>query len=174
MKVGIKKPILIFLGIVFVVSATIVLIRGIQLPQVPYLNTEKTSTQPVQPKMANIRVQGDKITLKYSELDLFMLECCNTVVKEVKTEKDGTSIKIKGKATFPFPAAFEGNLTPYIENEKIKVGLSSLILGKIESPQLLSDKLGNLINLGFDEKINSKYKVKDVKIGGEGIEIEIQ
>jgi len=124
--------------------------------------------------MADIKVQNNKIILKYSELDLMMTECCNTVVKEVKSEKDGESVKIKGKATFPFPATFEGNFTPYIENQKIKVKFSSLILGKVESPEMLSDKLSGLINLGFEQKINSIYKVKDVKITSEGIEIVIE
>lgn len=174
MKVSIKKPVLIFLGGIFLLSAVIIIARGIKLPQIPFLNSTKTPQKvSVQPKMADIKVQGDKIVLKYSELDLFMAECCSSVVKDTKSKKDGDSVKITGKATFPFSANFEGNLTPYIENEKIKVRLSNLILGKVESPEMLADKLGNLINLGFDNKINSKYKVKDVKIKGEGIEITI-
>lgn len=173
MKTGIKKPVLLFLGAVLVLSATIIAARGIQLPQIPHLNERKSNIQPPQPKIADIQVKGNKITLKYSELDLFMIECCNTIVKEVKTEKDNTSVKIKGKATFPFPANFEGNLNPYIENEKIKIKLSNLILGKVESPQMLADRLGGLVNVGLDEKINSKYKVKDVKIEKEGIEITL-
>lgn len=173
MKPGIKKPIIIFLGTVFVVSTIIIVTRGIQFPQITYLNQKKPTAQPPQPKMTDLKVQNNKIILKYSELDLMMTECCSTVVKEVKSEKEGNSVKIKGKATFPFSAAFEGNLTPYVENKKVKVKLTNLVLGKIESPQMLSDKLTDLINLGFEQKINSIYKVKDVKIGGDGIEITI-
>lgn len=165
-----KKPILIFLGGVLILSAVLIVLRGIQIP---YLNSEKTKKQTSQPKMAALTVQGNKVIIKYSELDLFMTECCDTVVKEVKSEKDDTSVKMTGKATFPFPANFEGNLSPYVENGKIKVKLSNLILGKVESPQMLSSRLEDLINLGFENKINSTYKVKDVKIEGEGIEITI-
>lgn len=168
-----KKPILIFLGVVFVLSAVLIVIRGIQLPQIPYLNSKKTNKQVSQPKMADLEVQGNKIVIKYSELNLFMTECCDTVVKEVKTKKDGTSVKMTGRATFPFSADFEGNLSPYVENEKIKGRLSGLILGKVESPQMLSSKLEDLINLGFENKINSTYKVKDVKIEEEGVKITI-
>ncbi|MEK7447415.1 MAG: hypothetical protein AAB632_01250 [Patescibacteria group bacterium] len=169
MKVGIKKPILLFLGGVLVLSAVLVVLRGIQLPQIPYFNSEKKNKQTSQPKMAALSVQDNKIIIKYSELNLFMAECCDTIVKEIKTEKDDTSVKMTGKATFPFPANFEGNLSPYVENEKIKGRLSNLILGKVESPQMLSGKLEDLINLGFENKINSTYKVKDVKITSEGI-----
>lgn len=175
MKAGIKKPVLIFLSIIFVLSIAIIVVRKIQLPQIPFLkNTGNPQKISPQPKMADIKVQGSKIVLKYSEFDLFMSECCGTVVKETKSKKDNDSIKISGKATFPFSANFEGDLTPYVENEKIKAKLSNLILGKVESPQMLADKLGDLVNLGFDNKINSKYKVKDVKIKGEGIEITVE
>lgn len=171
MKVNAKKPVIIFLGAVFVVSIIIIATRGIQLPQIPYLNQKKSTVQPSQPKMADIKAQNNKIVIKYSELDLLMAECCGSVVKEVKSERDKNSVKIKGKATFPFSAAFEGNFTPYVENQKIKVKLSNLILGKVESPQMLSDKLTYLLNLGFEQKINSTYKVKDVKITIVGIEV---
>lgn len=173
MQAGIKKPILIFLGIVLVLSATLIVLRGIQLPQIPYINSEKTTKEASQPKMANLEVKGNKIIIKYSEFNLFMTECCNAVVKEVKTEKNDTFVKMTGKATLPFPADFEGNLSPYVENEKIKVKLSNLILGKVESPQMLPDRLNGLINLGLEKKINSIYKVKDVKITNEGVELHL-
>ena len=105
MKTGIKKPVLIFLGVILVLSAIVIAARGIQLPKIPYLNGESFKKQSNQPKMAALKVQDNKIIIKYSEFDLFMAGCCGTVVKEVKTEKNGTAIKMRGKATFPFPAA---------------------------------------------------------------------
>jgi hypothetical protein len=38
---------------------------------------------------------------------------------------------------------------------------------------MLSSKLSGLINLAFEQKINSIYKVKDVKIEKDKIEITI-
>jgi|GEM_PF-1246807 len=172
MKTNIKQPVLIFIGAVFVLSIAIIVLRGIKIPQIPYLTEKKTKTE-VQPKMSELKAQDGKIMIKYSQLDLFMTECCGTVVKEVKSEKNNDLVSIKGRATFPFSADFSGKIKPFIENEKLKFGLTDIVLGKVESPKILTDKLNSLIGVSLDEKINGKYKAKDVKIKGEGIEITI-
>lgn len=174
MKANRKKPILIFLGVVFIVSALVIHIKNIQLPIVSSLGDSKNKSKNTGPQMAPPTAEDGKILIKYSELDIFMSECCGSAVKNVKSDKNGDSVRLHGQATLPFPSDFSGDIEPYVEDDKVKVKISNLVLGKVESPKILSDKLSELVNLGFDEKINSKYKVKDVKIEGDGIEIEIR
>ena len=64
MKTGIKKPVLIFLGVILVLSAIVIAARGIQLPKIPYLNGESFKKQSNQPKMAALKVQDNKIIIK--------------------------------------------------------------------------------------------------------------
>lgn len=172
MKTGIKKPILIFLLIIFILSGLIIVIRGIQIPAVSFLQSKKTPEIKTVQK-SNFKVQSNKLIIKYSDFDLFLNECCSSIIKDTTSKKDGNSVKISGKATFPFPANFEAKLTPFVENQKINVKISDVILGKIESPEMLNEKLSSLIEKGLDEKINKQYKVKDAKITGEGLELTI-
>ena len=173
MKPGIKKPVLIFLAIIFILSGIIIVTRGIQLPAISFLQSKK-SPETQTTKKADFKVQNNKIIVEFSDFNLFLNECCSSVIQNIHSEKDKDSIKVTGKASFPFPANFEAKITPYVENQQLTAKISDLMLGKIESPQMLDDKLSGLIATSLNDKINKQYKVKDAKITSEGLEVIIK
>lgn len=169
MKFDLKKPLIIFFAGIVILSGFIVYVKKIHLPFLSKENNQKVE----EIQTANIEAKDGKISLTYENLDLFFNSCCLSAVKEVQTEKDGENVKISGKAVFPFPSGFHGEMKFFEENGKVKSKITELTLGKIETPQMLIDKLDDLIQKGLDGNINGKYQVKDVKIEDEGIEIII-
>lgn len=171
MKNPVFKPLILFLVFVFFISALIIYFKKINLPA---FNFSKKSKGDVSFSDENLEKKGNKIVLKFSDIDIFIKSCCKTLVSDVKTGKNGDYIKMSGKASFPFSADFTGDAVPTIENEKLKINISNLILGKVEMPEKLKNELEKQIQKELNNKINGKYKIKDVRITSEGIEIEIK
>lgn len=168
MKASIKKPVFIFLGFIFITTAAIILLRDIKLP----FNLEKRNPPKEKtPQSVEITPKENKILITYSDLNLLIDECCSSVIRNVESNKDSDSIKVKGEASIPFTSNFEANIKPYVGEGKVKASVSNVTLGKVESPQMLKEKISELINLTMESKINSKHSVKNVKITNEGIEI---
>lgn len=152
-----------------IISSSIIFIKDIKLPVISSSKeAEKASFSD-----KNIKVKSNNISLTFSDIDIFFKSCCNLVVKDVVSKRDTDSIKLSGMATIPFPSTFEGKVTPSVKNGKLIAEVSSLRVGKVDMPQTLQDRLTQLIQKGFDEKINAKYKPKDVRITNKDMEIEI-
>jgi len=172
-KPSIKKPIMLFVISIFTLTVFIIAIKDIRLPDVPFLKGENPKSIERTEEL-NIKPEDRKITLKLSDFDKFLSKCCNAVIKNTRSDYQDGAIKLEGKAIVPFPAAFTGSVDLYVEDTKIKAKTKDLVLGKVESPEMFEEKIEPLLQKGLDENINSKYKVKDVKIESKGIEIEIE
>ena len=172
MKPNVLKPLTIFLGIVFAVSVFTIITKKITLPA-PFSRSANSVQQKT--KVApNLNPTGNRIIISYNDLNLFFQDCCSNVLKDVKSERDVSSIKISGKSSFPFSANFQGNIQPIVENDKLSFQITKLTLGKVDMPQILANKIIDLAQKYADIKINNKFKVKDAKITSRGLEVKLK
>ncbi len=150
-------------------SILIIIAEKITLP-LPFLKNDKIQAQNTKIS-PTIKAANGKIVISYADLDLFFKDCCDTVLKNVKSKQNGEDVQITGQASFPFSANFRGDIRPIAEKGKLHFRVDKLTLGKVAMPQMLADKILDLAQKYTDKKINNKYQVKDAKITGEGLEI---
>jgi len=169
MKNSILKPLLLSMLAICIISSSIIFMKKIKLPIISSSNQKEEKSF----SDDNIRLKDGTILLSFSDIDTFFRSCCKLVVKDVVSKKDASSMRISGMANIPFSSTFEGRVDPSIKDDKLVAEISSLRVGKVDMPQSLQDKLTQLIQKGFDEKINAKYTPKDVRITNEGMEIDL-
>ena len=174
MKPNVIKPLVLFIAFILFLSAAIVYSLQISIPtfpKIPLLGSSKTTTTK---QSVSIASKNGSIVLSYGQVENIMSECCNSFVSDVKaTNTKNNKLALTGKALKPLTSDFSAEIALSVAEGKLKSSIDYLKVGKIESPSFLRDPLNSAIQNYFDTKINSQYKLKSVRIEGEGIILEL-